>query len=106
MSDYIQEMEEKLKASRARVRSGNEMKILKQSAPTLFEIIDGEISIGVTKMTQDTPLSYDEYLSVHGQVVGIKRIRNLIDAKDVEAQQAAQEVKDLENNIKLVKNGS
>ncbi len=105
MSDYIQDMEEKLKASRARVKQGREMKALKQSAPTLFEIIDGEISLVVNKMTTDKPLAYDEYLELHGQHRGIMRIRNLIDSKEVEEIQAAQEVKAIEENIKLVKNG-
>lgn len=107
MADYIQEMEEKLKASRARVKVGREMKALKASAPTLFEIIDTEISLAVNKMTQDKPLDYDEYISLHGQVVGIRRIRNLIDSKEVEEVHASQEVKAIEDNIKLVKsNGS
>lgn len=106
MADYIQEMEEKLQSRRAAVKVGREMKALKQSAPTLFEIIDGEISLGLNKMTQDKPLGYDDYLSVHGQIVGIRRIRNLIDSKEVEEPAAAQEVKALEDNIKLVKDGS
>lgn len=102
---YIQDMEEKLKVARTRVKQGREIKALKQSAPTLFEIIDGEISLQLNKMTQDKPLDYDQYLSVHGQIVGIRRIRNLIDSKEVEEVQAAQEVKAIEDNIKLVKNG-
>lgn len=107
MADYIQEMEEKLKASRARVKQGREMKALKASAPTLFEIIDTEISLAVNKMTQDKPLDYDEYISLHGQVVGIRRIRNLIDSREAEEVQASQEVTALQDNIKLVKsNGS
>src|SRR5690349_14895846 len=102
--NYIQDMEEKLKSARTRVKAGREMKALKQSAPTLFEIIDTEITLAVNKMTQDKPVSYDEYVSLHGQVVGIRRIRNLIDAKEVDEVQAAQEVKAIEDNIKLVKN--
>lgn len=103
MSDYIQDMEKKLQASRERVKKGREMKVLKASAPTLFEIIDGEISLALNKMTQDKPLEYDEYISTHGQIVGIRRIRNLIDSKEVEEAQAAQQVKALEDNIKLIK---
>lgn len=107
MADYIQEMEQKLQASRQRVKVGREMKALKQSAPTLFEIIDTEISLAVNKMTQTEPLSREEYLSLHGQVLGVKRIRNLIDSREVEESQAAEEVKAIEENIKLVKdNGS
>src|SRR5690349_3037187 len=103
MSDYMQEMEAKLKSARIRVKTGREVKQLKQSAPTLFEIMDTEISFAVNKMTQDTPLSYDDYLSQHGQVVGIRRIRNLIDAKEIDEVQAAAEVKAIEDNIKEIK---
>lgn len=100
---YIQDMEEKLKSARLRVKQGREMKALKGSAPTLFEIIDGEISLQLNKMTQDKPLDYDQYLSVHGQIVGIRRIRNVIDSKEVEEVQAAQEVTAIQDNIELVK---
>lgn len=104
MSDYVQQLEAKLGAARLRVKQGNEMRNLKASAPTLFEIIDGEISLAVNKMTQDKPLSYDDYLSMHGQVVGIRRIRNLIDSKEVEAVSASQEVTAISDNLKQIKN--
>lgn len=97
-------MEQKLKSARSRVRVGREMKALKQSAPTLFEIIDGEISLEINRGYNDkTPLSYDEYLASHGAVRGIRRIRNLIDSREAEEVQASQEVKAIEDNIKLVK---
>ncbi len=104
--NYIQEMEEKLKAARKRVKQGREMNQLKASAPTLFEIIDGEISLIATKMTAPEPLTYEQYLDSPGQAVGIKRIRNLINSKSVEAEQSAQEVEAIQDNIKLVKNES
>jgi hypothetical protein len=103
MSDYIQEMQEKLEAARKRVKQGNQVKALKESAPTLFEIIDGEISLVVNRMTQPTPLPYDEYLSTHGQVVGIRKIRDLLNSKEAEAPAAAQEVSGLQDNIKQIK---
>lgn len=104
MADYMQELNDKLQAARARVKQGNEVKALKESAPTLFEIIDTEISLAVNRMNQDKPLSYDEYLSAHGEVKGIKRIRNLLDSKEAEAPAAQQEVKGIEDNIKQLKN--
>lgn len=103
MADYIQQMEEKLKASRARVKTGREMKALKSSAPTLFEIIDGEISLELNRGYGDEALSYEAYLESHGAVRGIRRIRNLIDSKEAEEVQASQEVTAIEDNIKLVK---
>ena len=103
MADYVQEMQEKLKASRARLRQGREIKALKASAPTLFDIIDTEISLELNRGYDDkAPLSYEQYLESHGAVRGIRRIRNLIDAKESEEVQAAQEVEALEENIKLV----
>lgn len=101
---YIQQLEEKLASARKRAKQGREAKILKDSAPSLFEIIDGEISLAVNKMTQDKPVTYDEYLSLHGQVVGIRRIRNLIDSREVEAVQAAGEVEAIQDNLKQIKN--
>jgi hypothetical protein len=100
---YIDQLEDKLKAARGRLRQGREVAALKESAPTLFDIIDTEISLAVNRMTQDKPLDYDAYLSTHGEVKGIKRIRNLIDAKEIDAPQAQAEVKAIEDNIKQIK---
>lgn len=105
-TDYIQESEAKLKAARKRLSQGKEIKALKASAPTLYEIIDGEISLIVNKMTAETAVSYDEYLDLHGQVRGIMRIRNLLDSKEAEEVAAAQEVKAIEDNLKLIKDGT
>lgn len=104
MADYVQELEAKLQASRNRLKQGREMKTLKDSAPTLLEIIDGEISLAVNRMTQPTPLSYDEYLSAHGEVKGIKRIRDLINSKEAEAVQAQQEVTAIEEQLEQFSN--
>lgn len=104
MADYLQEMENKLQAARGRVKQGREIKQLKQSAPTLFEIMDSEISLAVTRMTGAIPLSHDEYLSQHGRVAGIKVIRDLLNFKEAEEVAAAQEVAAIQDNIKLVKN--
>lgn len=104
MADYVQELQEKLQASRNRLKQGNEMKNLKAGAPTLLEIIDGEISLAVNRMTQPTPLSYDEYLSAHGEVKGIKRIRDLINSKEAEAVQAQQEVAAIEEQLEQFSN--
>ena len=99
----MQDMEAKLQAARARVKQAHEIKNLKLGAPTLFEIIDGEISLALNKMAGTTPLSYEEYLSMHGKVVGIKSIRDLLNFKEAEAVQATQEVSAIENNIKQIK---
>lgn len=99
MADYVQELTEKLQASRNRLKQGREMKVLKDNAPTLLEIIDGEISLAVNRMTQAKPLTHEEYLSNHGQVVGIKRIRDLINSKEAEAVSAQQEVAAIEEQL-------
>jgi hypothetical protein len=100
--DYMLQMHNKLEAARDRLKQGTEVKALKASAPTLFEIIDGEISLVVNSMTQEKALSYDDYLSKHGQVRGILKIRNLLDSKEAEAFAAKQEVTALEQNIKQI----
>lgn len=106
MADYIDDLNKKLASSRKRVRMGKEMAAIKASAPTLFEIIDGEITLAVSMMTKDTALSYDEYLDLHGKVVGMKRIRDLINAKEDDAVGAAQEVASIEGQLKQFKNDS
>lgn len=103
MGDYRQELEAKLQAARNRVKQGAQVKHLKAAAPTLFEIIDGEITLEVNKGYGDKPLSYDEYLESHGAVRGIKRIRNLLDSKEAEAQAAQQEVDGITSNIEQLK---
>lgn len=102
--DYMTQLNEKLQAARARVKQGNEVKALKESAPTLFEIMDTEISLIVNTMTQEKPLSHDDYLSAHGKVRGVMSIRNLLNSKEAEAPAAQQEVKGIEENIKQIKN--
>lgn len=101
--DYLSQLNAKLASARKRVKQGTEMKSLKAGAPTLLEIIDGEISMAVNRMTQDKPLLYAEYLSAHGEVKGIKRIRNLIDAKEADADVAAQEATAIQENMKQLK---
>lgn len=103
MADYLQELEEKLQASRKRLKTAREIKALKASAPTLFEIIDGEISLALNRMTQDKPLDRNEYLSAHGEVKMGKRIRALINGKEAEELQASQEVSGIEDNLKQLK---
>lgn len=101
---YVQELEAKLAASRKRVKEGREMKALKNSAPTLFDIIDTEISLELNRGYGDTPLTYEQYLASHGAVRGIRRIRNLIDSKEAEEVQASQEVTAIQDNLKQIKN--
>lgn len=100
---YIDELEAKLQSSRNRVKQGREIKALKAGAPTLFEIIDTEISLEVNKGYGEKPLSYDEYLESHGAVRGIKRIRDLINSKEAEEVQAAQEVAAIQEQVKQFK---
>lgn len=100
---YVEELEKKLTASRKRVKEGREMKALKNSAPTLFDIIDTEISLELNRGYGDKPLSHEEYLESHGAVRGIRRIRNLIDSKEAEEVQASQEVSAIQDNLKQIK---
>lgn len=100
---YIEDLENKLVAARKRVSQGNEARALKDSAPTLYEIMDTEISLAVNKMTQKEPLSYEDYLSVHGQVVGIRSIRDLLHSKEVEAPAALQEADAIDKQLKQFK---
>ena len=55
MADYESQLAAKLSAARKRLAQGNEMKALKNSAPTLFEIIDGQITLELNKMTAEEP---------------------------------------------------
>lgn len=104
MADYEQQMRAKLKASRERVKQGREMKALKAGAPTLFEIMDGEISLIVNKMTAPEPMPRDEYLSAHGQVVGIRKVRDLIDFKESEESVSVQEVEAITGQLEQFEN--
>lgn len=103
---YRDELEAKLQAARQRVKKGREAKALKDSAPTLYEIMDSEISLELNRgYNDDKPLPYDDYLESHGAVRGIRRIRNLLDSAAVEEVVAAQEVKAIQDNIKLMDDG-
>lgn len=102
--DYIVQLHEKLEGARKRLKQGTEVKALKSAAPTLFEIIDGEISLVANKMTAAEPLEYEEYLSAHGEIRGIMRIRDLLNSKEAEAVQAKQEVTAIEENIENIRN--
>jgi hypothetical protein len=104
MSDYTDTLERKLASARKRVRQGAEVKQLKANAPSLFEIIDGEISLIVNKAFGGTPLTHEEYLDYHGQHKGIMRIRALIDSKEAEEVAASQEVEAIEGQLNQFKN--
>lgn len=104
MADYESQLAAKLSAARKRLAQGNEMKALKNSAPTLFEIIDGQITLELNKMTAEEPLDYDKYLSVHGRIKGMQSIRSLINSKEAEAPAAQQEADAIENNIQNIRN--
>lgn len=103
-SEYEIELSNKLEAARKRVKYSNEMKHVKSVAPTLFSIIDDEMSILLNKMTQDEPLSNEEYLDAHGKFMGMKRIRNLIDAKELDGIAASQEVDAIQDQLKQFDN--
>lgn len=104
MSDYRNDLHQKLESARKRVKQGREVSALKSAAPSLFEIIDTEISLEVNRAFADKPLSYEDYLESHGAVRGIKRIRNLLDSREAEAVQASQEVEAIEGNLKQIEN--
>lgn len=103
MSEYTDQLQAKLESARKRVAEGNSVRQLKSSSPMLFEIIDTEISLAVNRAFAEKPLSLEDYLSAHGEVRGIKRIRNLLDSKEAEAVQAHQEVTAIEGNLKQLK---
>lgn len=100
---YIDELEAKLQAARIRVKQARQIKALKESAPELFEIIDTEISLEINKGYGDKPLTYEQYLESHGAVRGIKRIRNIMDAREAEEVAASEQVKTITENVKILK---
>lgn len=102
MADYEQDLNNKLQAARKRVRQGRQIKALKASAPALFEIIDGEMSLLLNRAFGDKPLGYEDYVSAHGEMKGMKRIRNLVDAREVEEVMASQEVEAISKNLKQI----
>ena len=103
MAEYLDQLEATLQSARKRVRQGRDAKALKAGAPLLFEVIDGEISLVVNKAFADKPLDYDAYLSAHGEVKGIKRIRDLLTSKENDEPGAVEEVKAIEANQKQIK---
>lgn len=104
MADYQQELAAKLEAAKKRVRQGRQVKALRESAPDFFEIIDGEVKNILAKMTAPKPLSYEEYLSAHGESRGIAKVRALFESKEAEEVAASQEVEAIQDNIKQLKN--
>ena len=103
MSDYLNDLELKLDAARKRVRKGRQVKALKDAAPDLFEIIDGEISLELNRGYAEKPLTHEEYLESHGAVRGIRRIRNLMDSAEREEIAASQEVRVINDQVEQFK---
>lgn len=103
MSEYTDDLKKKLESARKRVRKGRQVKAIKEAAPDILEIIDGEISLEINRGYGDKPLNYEEYLESHGAVRGIKRIRNLMDAAEVDEASAAQEVKVINEQLEQFK---
>jgi hypothetical protein len=100
--DYEKQLSDKLAAAQKRLKQGREIKALKAGAPSLYEIIDGEISLILNRAFGEKPLDYDGYLSAHGEMKGIKRIRNLLDSKEAEEVVASQEVDAIKENLKQI----
>lgn len=103
MADYVSELEEKLKSTQKRLKASNQIKHVKSAAPLFFEIIDGEISLVLNRMTADKPLDYDAYLSAHGEIKGMKRIRDLVNSKEADGAVAQQEAEGIQQNLKQIK---
>lgn len=103
MSDYLTDLEKTLQSARQRVKQGRQAKALKAGAPLLFDIIDSEISLVVTRAFSEKPLDHDAYLSAHGEVKGIKRIRDLLTSKENDEIPASAEVTAIEENVKQLK---
>lgn len=97
---YEQQLAEKLSAARKRVTQGREVKAMKQSAPAFFEIIDGEVSLLMNRVFGDKALAYDDYLTAHGEMKGMKKIRDILNSKEAEEASSTQEVKAIQENIK------
>lgn len=104
---YRDDLEKALQAARKRAKQGQEAATLKAHASSLYEIIDLEISLELNRgYSDDAPLSYDDYLESHGAVRGMRRIRNILDSREVEAGKASEEVKAIQQGIEdLKKNG-
>lgn len=103
MSEYLDDLNKKLESARKRVRKGRQVKALKDAAPDLFEIIDGEITLEINKGYGEIPLTRDEYLESHGAVRALKRMRNLMDAAEKDEVAAAQEVKVINDQVEQFK---
>lgn len=100
---YRQELEEQLVSARERIRQGREAKNLKDNSKVLYEIIDLEISLLVNEMAGGTPLDRDTYLDVHGQLKGIRRIRDLLESKIVELPSVEQTAEATQNQLESLK---
>lgn len=96
---YIEQLEDTLAQKRKDIADARHIKVLKSAAPLLFEIMDTEVSLLLNKMTQDEPLTHEQYLSAHGQVVGVRRIRNLLTKKESGEENALVEAKVIEDQL-------
>lgn len=99
---YAQELQAKLEAAQERVKQGREMKALKAGAPALLDIIDLEISIELNRAFDKEPLTYPEYLESHGAVRGIKRIRAMMDSREVELEKSEVEARTIRENLENI----
>lgn len=99
----MQELNDKLNAARKRVNKSRNFKAIQEASPDLLEVMDLEVSLALNRMTADEALSYDEYLSEHGVVKGIRKIRNLMNSAIAEEQSASNEVNEIEKQIKSIK---
>lgn len=104
LSKYQSDLGKKLAAAQERVRTGRQVKALKQAAPDFFEIIDLEISLSVNRAFGDKPLPYDDYLTEHGKVAGMRRVRDLLNSKEAEEVAASQEVTAIQETLSSVQN--
>lgn len=108
MADYRKELGARLASAQRRVRMGVIAKALNDSKDSvaLFAIIDEEISVIANDILGTKPLDEKEYISKHGEMKGLKRLRQMIEYYGKDHDTAAAEVEVLRKQLKDLDGGT
>lgn len=75
MSDYIEDLSKKIKETRKELEESHAVRTLlgNDAAKPVFDLVSLQITELVGRAFQDKkPLTYEQYLSIYGQVLGLR----------------------------------
>jgi hypothetical protein len=95
MADYREQVQKSLKLNEKKLADAIQAGRFSEhkEARIALDILDDLITYAVEDMNNDKPLSYENYLSRHGEVRGLRSFRRTLITKPAEIESLTEQVK-------------